>query len=137
MRLLKIAAGVLNQTPSRLVGESRKHSRRNCICEIRAGRGSLLAGIMYYRLRMRRCVSLVGRPCDGTGNADIDCPRNEGDCCFGGTACDLCRWRLQRCGAVSGWKIAGFVGKQHLAGDGIHYEPRWFKPWPAGIQGEN
>lgn len=29
-------------------------------------------------------------------------------------------------------KIAGFVPKQFLAGDGIHYEPRWFKPWPAG-----
>src|SRR5262245_7267018 len=28
-------------------------------------------------------------------------------------------------------KIVGFVGKQFLAGDGIHYEPRWFKPWPA------
>lgn len=26
-------------------------------------------------------------------------------------------------------KIAGFVAKNHLAGDGIHYEPRWFKPW--------
>jgi NAD+ synthase (glutamine-hydrolysing) len=33
-------------------------------------------------------------------------------------------------------KIAGFVAKRHLAGDGIHYEPRWFKPWPAGVQGE-
>ncbi|HEU0033009.1 MAG TPA: NAD(+) synthase [Kofleriaceae bacterium] len=28
--------------------------------------------------------------------------------------------------------IAGFVGKQFLAGDGIHYEPRWFKAWPPG-----
>ncbi|HEX4417328.1 MAG TPA: nitrilase-related carbon-nitrogen hydrolase [Kofleriaceae bacterium] len=28
--------------------------------------------------------------------------------------------------------IVGFVGKQFLAGDGIHYEPRWFKSWPAG-----
>ncbi len=28
--------------------------------------------------------------------------------------------------------LLGFVGKQHLAGDGIHYEPRWFKPWPSG-----
>lgn len=26
----------------------------------------------------------------------------------------------------------GLVAKQHLAGDGIHYEPRWFKSWPAG-----
>src|SRR3954466_15824425 len=29
-------------------------------------------------------------------------------------------------------EIIGFVGKQFLPGDGIHYEPRWFKPWPAG-----
>ncbi|CAN5844019.1 NAD(+) synthase [soil metagenome] len=29
-------------------------------------------------------------------------------------------------------KILGFVAKQFLAGDGIHYEPRWFKAWPAG-----
>lgn len=26
--------------------------------------------------------------------------------------------------------IAGFVCKQHLANDGIHYEGRWFKAWP-------
>ncbi len=27
--------------------------------------------------------------------------------------------------------VVGMVAKQNLAGDGIHYEPRWFKPWPA------
>jgi NAD+ synthase (glutamine-hydrolysing) len=27
-------------------------------------------------------------------------------------------------------KLLGFVAKRALAGDGIHYEPRWFKPWP-------
>lgn len=27
-------------------------------------------------------------------------------------------------------RIRCLVAKQHLAGDGIHYEPRWFKPWP-------
>lgn len=30
-------------------------------------------------------------------------------------------------------KLIGFVCKQHLAGDGIHYEPRWFKPWPDNM----
>jgi NAD+ synthase (glutamine-hydrolysing) len=25
--------------------------------------------------------------------------------------------------------IAGIVAKQNLAGDGVHYEPRWFKAW--------
>lgn len=28
--------------------------------------------------------------------------------------------------------IVGFTAKRYLAGDGLHYEPRWFKPWPAG-----
>jgi NAD+ synthase (glutamine-hydrolysing) len=28
--------------------------------------------------------------------------------------------------------LAGIVCKQHLAGEGIHYEPRWFRPWPKG-----
>jgi NAD+ synthase (glutamine-hydrolysing) len=30
-------------------------------------------------------------------------------------------------------QIAGLVAKQNLAGDGLHYEPRWFHPWPAGV----
>lgn len=27
-------------------------------------------------------------------------------------------------------QVLGIVGKQNLAGDGLHYEPRWFRPWP-------
>ncbi len=27
--------------------------------------------------------------------------------------------------------IIGFTAKQFLARDGVHYEPRWFTPWPA------
>jgi NAD+ synthase (glutamine-hydrolysing) len=33
------------------------------------------------------------------------------------------------CVVVDG-RIAGFAAKEHLAGEGLHYEPRWFKPWP-------
>ena len=36
------------------------------------------------------------------------------------------------CALLVDGKLAGFVAKQALSGDGIHYEPRWFKPWPAG-----
>ena len=32
-------------------------------------------------------------------------------------------------------RLLGLVAKQHLAGDGIHYEPRWFRRWPAGQVG--
>ena len=32
---------------------------------------------------------------------------------------------------ISHRQITGFVAKQHLAGDGLHYEPRWFRAWPG------
>ncbi|HJT36341.1 MAG TPA: nitrilase-related carbon-nitrogen hydrolase, partial [Pirellulales bacterium] len=39
------------------------------------------------------------------------------------------------CLAADG-QILGFTAKRFLAGDGIHYEPRWFKPWPSGHRAE-
>lgn len=35
---------------------------------------------------------------------------------------------------IQNGEIKGFYAKQILANDGIHYEPRWFAPWPSGIQ---
>lgn len=37
---------------------------------------------------------------------------------------------------VADGQIVGIVCKRHLAGDGVHYEPRWFKPWPADVRAE-
>ena len=37
------------------------------------------------------------------------------------------------CLAVDG-QIAGFVAKRFLSGDGLHYEPRWFKAWPQKVR---
>lgn len=34
---------------------------------------------------------------------------------------------------VADGKLVGFVPKKYLAGDGVHYEPRWFKEWPTGF----
>ena len=33
---------------------------------------------------------------------------------------------------VSDGEIKGFVAKRFLAREGLHYEPRWFRPWPEG-----
>ena len=33
---------------------------------------------------------------------------------------------------IENTKILGFYAKQHLANEGIHYEPRWFSEWPKG-----
>jgi NAD+ synthase (glutamine-hydrolysing) len=35
---------------------------------------------------------------------------------------------------VANGKIHALIPKQNLADDGIHYEPRWFKPWPRNRQ---
>lgn len=33
-------------------------------------------------------------------------------------------------------RILGITAKQWMANDGVHYEPRWFTPWPAGKEEE-
>lgn len=33
---------------------------------------------------------------------------------------------------ISGGEIVALIPKQHLADDGVHYEPRWFTAWPSG-----
>jgi len=30
-------------------------------------------------------------------------------------------------------KVLGIYAKQFMALDGVHYEPRWFEPWPIGV----
>jgi len=30
-------------------------------------------------------------------------------------------------------EILGIYAKQYMALDGVHYEPRWFNPWPQGV----
>ncbi len=44
---------------------------------------------------------------------------------------------VYNCAAVAcDGRLVGLVAKQHLAGDGIHYEPRWFRRWSAGAIGQ-
>ena len=35
---------------------------------------------------------------------------------------------------ISNKEILGISLKQFMARDGVHYEPRWFEPWPSGKQ---
>lgn len=36
------------------------------------------------------------------------------------------------CALLVDGQLAGLAAKQYLAGEGVHYEPRWFSPWPTG-----
>jgi NAD+ synthase (glutamine-hydrolysing) len=37
---------------------------------------------------------------------------------------------------VADGRVIGFTAKRFLARDGIHYEPRWFKPWPQQVRND-
>lgn len=40
---------------------------------------------------------------------------------------------LYNCQAVlHGGRVVAIIPKSHLAGEGLHYEPRWFRPWKSG-----
>lgn len=34
---------------------------------------------------------------------------------------------------IQNQEVLGITLKQNLARDGVHYEPRWFEPWPSGV----
>lgn len=38
------------------------------------------------------------------------------------------------CALVGGGRILALIPKQNLCADGVHYETRWFKPWPQGAE---
>lgn len=45
--------------------------------------------------------------------------------------------RLYNCSVVVlDKKILGVYAKQYMALDGVHYEPRWFNPWPQELTGQ-
>jgi len=133
---LRLAAAALNQTP--MAWET---NRRNVLAAIAAARDESVGLLCLPEL------CLTGYGCEDMFLAPgvqrtavemlVECvPETRGlATCFGlpvffegavyNAAAFACNGRL-----------LGVVAKQHLAGDGIHYEPRWFRRWQPGAVGE-
>lgn len=134
MRLLKVAAAALNQTPLDWIGNERRI--REALAEAREQSASLL------------CLPelcLTGYGCEdafhahGTQRAALEMlgrlvPETRGMIVSFGLPLMFQNALFNTICLVADGEILGFVAKQNLAGDGIHYEPRWFKPWPAGVR---
>lgn len=133
MNLIHVAAAVLNQTPL-----DWRHNLEN-VCGAIAEARSL--GVTILCLPE---LCLTGYGCEDAFHATntlqrawnaLEAVREETRgmvICVGLPV--LHRNALFNCAAllVDG-RLAGLVAKRHLAGDGIHYEPRWFKAWPPGV----
>ena len=136
MKLIKVAAAVLNQTPLDWPGNQARILR--AIESARVAQASLL------------CLPelcLTGYGCEDAFHSANTVhrawrslleilPATRGMIVSLGVPL-LHHNALFNCAALAvDGRIAGFVAKRFLAGDGIHYEPRWFKPWPQGLRGE-
>jgi len=136
MKLLKVGAAVINQTPLDWEG-----NRARILKSIASARESKVSVLCCPEL------AISGYGCeDAFYNPDVSersarilmeiAPETKGLVVAVGLPLRY-QNSLFNCAAlmVDG-RVAGFVAKQNLAGDGIYYEPRWFKPWPVGTRVE-
>ena len=131
MKLIKVAAGVLNQTPL-----DWQTNKVNIVAAIDAGRerGVSILCLPELCITGYGCEDAFHAP--GVQRTALDVlqeilPRTQGMIVSLGLPL-LYGGGLFNCAClVVDRQVVGFVAKQNLAGEGIHYEPRWFKPWPA------
>ena len=136
MRLVKVAAAVLNQTPLDWHG-----NRANILAAIEAAREDGVSILCLPEL----CLSGYG--CEdafhshGTSRTSLEvlaeiAPATRGLVVSLGLPLSHNNALYNTACLAADGEILGFVAKRTLAGGGIHYEPRWFRPWPPGERGE-
>src|SRR5579862_1746939 len=142
MKLLKVAAAVLNQTPRDWKGN--KANILEAIREARKQNVKILclpeATITGYGMEddyfcddvparaIRKLKEIISTPTATGYNGICD---NLVFCI--GLPIRFNNTLYNAVATVVNGQVMGFTCKQHLAGDGIHYEQRWFKPWPKGV----
>ncbi|AFM03821.1 NAD+ synthetase [Bernardetia litoralis DSM 6794] len=131
MKLLKVACAVLNQIPMHW-----EHNKKNIVQAIEDAKEKNVSVLCLPEL----CIS-------GYGCEDMFyspnvleqsirvlyevLPHTKGIITCVGLPMMYQNRTFNACALLVDGKIAGFVAKRFLAGNGIHYEPRWFTPWIA------
>ena len=134
MKLIKVAAAVLNQTP--LAWDSNKANIIGAISEARRQGVSILC-LPELCITGYGCEdAFLARGVQETALQVLEeiVPETEGMIVALGLPLLHHNAVLDCVVLINDAHILGFVAKKHLAGDGLHYEPRWFKPWPDELQ---
>ena len=134
MRQIAIAAVALNQTPLDWTGNSARISQ--ALAEARR-RGSALVCLPELCLTGYGCEDAFFAPSTAERAwAELQAllPRTQGMVVGVGLPILHGRALFNTSALCVDGRVVGLAAKRHLAGDGIHYEPRWFKPWPAGFR---
>lgn len=131
MKLLKVGAGALNQTPL-----DWEHNTRNIINAIEAARAQQISLLCLPEL----CITGYGcedaffaqNTVDQASNCLLEIVgHTQGILVTVGLPIRYNNRIVNVACLLGNGQIIGFIGKQHLPNDGIHYEERWFKPWAA------
>lgn len=136
MKLVKVAAAVVNQTPLDWDG-----NRRHIIDAIAEARRQGVGLLCLPEL----CVTGYG--CEdafhspGVQEKAIEVlleivPETAGMAVALGLPLQYRKALFNTVALAVDGRIAGFVAKRFLPGDGLYYEPRWFKAWPAEHRAE-
>ena len=130
MKTLRLGAGVLNQTPLDWDGNTKRIERAIdqarqmdvavlCLpelCITGYGCEDMFLSPHVWKMSWQALLDIV--------------PQTEGMILSLGLPLYVTNGVYNAVCVVADGRIAGFVPKQHLAGDGLHYEPRWFRAWP-------
>ena len=136
MKLIKVGAAVLNQTPLDWRG-NRRHVEE-AIDRARAEGVSLLC-LPELCITGHGCEDSFQSPAVQRTAIEVlqeIVPRTEGMLVALGLPLLYRKALFDVVALLADGTIAGFVAKRYLAGDGLYYEPRWFKPWPEDRRGE-
>ena len=132
MKLVKVAVGCVNQTP--FAWESNFAHLRMAIEHARA-EGATMLCLPELAITGYGCEDaffMDGLQDVAFAQLDALAPLTRGMVVAVGLPLYHEKALYNAAALLADGKIVGFVAKQFLAGDGIHYEPRWFKAWPAG-----
>ena len=132
MWLVRVAAAALNQTPL-----DWDNNRANIEAALGAARQRGVSVLCLPELCVTGygCEDAFSSP--GVRRTAMDLlleivPKTSGLIACLGLPVEHAKATYNACALAVDGRLAGFVAKRALAGDGIHYEPRWFKPWPRG-----
>ncbi|MCB9236098.1 MAG: NAD(+) synthase [Bacteroidia bacterium] len=133
MKYIKVAGACVNQTPldwqgntQRLISAIQEARSRKvtllCLPELSiCGYGCEDSFFSSYILENSlNCLEKIARECEDI-TVSVGLPMEFENCLY------------NVCCLIQNQQILGFVAKQELAGDGVHYEPRWFKRWPNDL----
>ena len=136
MKLLKLAAGVLNQTPL-----AWDHNRENIIEAIDAARtqGVSLLCLPELCICGYNCEDMfyAQNTIDQSVASLLEIVTHTHDIAVSvGLPLRVNNRTYNAVCLLVNKRIMGFVVKQFLPNNGIHYETRWFQPWTVGVRDE-